>query len=69
MHLFCTSIYISKRKNTITLYGTLPHSATRPLKTYSTAVRAIPLSVCHQGPPSGNRTGFKNVQTRSNLFS
>ena len=41
------------------MYGTLPHSATRPLKTYSTAVRAIPLSVCHQGPPSGNRTGFK----------
>ena len=23
------------------------------------AVRAIPLSVCHQGPPNGYRTGFK----------
>jgi hypothetical protein len=42
-----------------TLYSTLPHSATRPLKTYSMAVRAIPLSVCHQGTPSGYRTGFK----------
>jgi hypothetical protein len=41
------------------VYGTLPHSATRPLKTYSMEVRAIPLSVCHQGPPSGYRTGFK----------
>ncbi len=51
------------------MYGTLPQSATRPLKTYSTAVRAIPLSACHQGPPSGNRTGFKNVRTRSKLFS
>jgi hypothetical protein len=35
------------------LYGTLRHSATRPSKTYSMAVRAIPLSVCHQGLPSG----------------
>ncbi len=26
----------------------------RPLKTYSTAVRAIPLSACHQGPPRGS---------------
>ncbi len=42
-------------------HGTLPQSATRPLKTYSTAVRAIPLSACHQGPPSGNRTGFKKL--------
>ncbi len=30
------------------LFGTLPQSATRPLKTCSMAVRAIPLSVCHQ---------------------
>jgi hypothetical protein len=29
------------------------------LKTHSMAVRAIPLSVCHQGPPNGYRTGFK----------
>jgi hypothetical protein len=42
-----------------TVYGTLPQPATRPLKTYSMAVRAIPLSVCHQGPSSGYRTGFK----------
>jgi hypothetical protein len=35
------------------------HPATRPSKTYSMAVRAIPLSVCHQGPPNGYRTGFK----------
>jgi hypothetical protein len=41
------------------LYGTLPHPATRPSKTYSMAVRALPLSVCHQGPPNGYRTGFK----------
>ncbi len=41
------------------LYGTLPHPATRPWKTYSMAVRAIPLSVCHHGPPNGYRTGFK----------
>ncbi len=41
------------------LCGTLPHSATHPSKTYSMAVRAIPLSVCHQGPLSGYRTGFK----------
>jgi hypothetical protein len=41
------------------LYGTLPHPATRPSKTHSMAVRAIPLSVCRQGPPNGYRTGFK----------
>ncbi len=41
------------------VYGTLSHPATRPSKTYSMAVRAIPLSVCHQGPPNGYRTGFK----------
>ncbi len=35
------------------------HPATRPLKTHSMAVRAIPLSVCHHGPPNGYRTGFK----------
>ncbi len=29
------------------------------LKTHSMAVRAIPLSVCHQGPPNGYRTGFE----------
>ncbi len=51
------------------LYGTLQQPATRPLKTYSTAVWAIPLSVCHQGPPSGNRTGLKKVRTHSSLFS
>ncbi len=43
----------------IFMYGTLPHPATRPSKTYSMAVRAIPLSVCHQGPPNNYRTGFK----------
>jgi hypothetical protein len=41
------------------MYSTLLHSATRPLKTYSMAIRAIPLSVCHQGLPIGYRTGFK----------
>jgi hypothetical protein len=51
------------------LCGNLPQSATRPLKTYSTAIRAIPFFVCHQGPPSGNRTGLKKVPMRSNLFS
>ncbi len=35
------------------------HPATRPSKTHSMAVRAIPLSVCHHGPPNGYRTGFK----------
>ncbi len=43
----------------LTVYGTLPHPATRPLKTHSMAVRAIPLHVCHHGPPNGYRTGFK----------
>jgi hypothetical protein len=41
------------------VYGTLPHPATRPSKTHSMAVRAIPLSVCHQGPLNGYRSGFK----------
>ncbi len=41
------------------VYGTLPHPATRPLKTHSMAVRAIPLPVCHHRPPNGYRTGFK----------
>jgi hypothetical protein len=44
---------------TVYLYGTLPHPATRPLKTHSMAVRAIPLPVCHHGPPKDYRTGFK----------
>jgi hypothetical protein len=52
-------VHCSLRPHWSQLYGTLPHSATRPLKTYSMAVRAIPLSVCHQRPPSGYRTGFK----------
>ena len=58
-----------RRHAQLQLYGTLPQPATRPLKTHSTAVRAIPLSVCHQEPPSGNRTGLKKVRTRSSLFS
>ena len=41
------------------VHGTLPHPATRPSKTHSMAVRAIPLSACHHGPPNGYRTGFK----------
>ncbi len=51
------------------VYGTLPHPATRPSKTYSVAVRAIPLSVCHQGPPNVTGPDSKGVQTRSNLFN
>ncbi len=35
------------------------HPATRPSRTYSMAVRAIPLSVYRHGPPNGYRTGFK----------
>jgi hypothetical protein len=49
----------SRRHSQLQLFGTLPHPATPPLKTHSMAVRAIPLSVCHQGPPNGYRTGFK----------
>jgi hypothetical protein len=56
---FYTSIGANPLNVFYALYGTLPQPATRPLKTYSMAVRAIPLSVCHQGPPSGYRTGFK----------
>jgi hypothetical protein len=50
------------------LYGTLPHPATRPLKTYSMAVRAIPLSVCHKGPPNGYRTGFRRCSDAQQFF-
>ncbi len=53
---------------TTLLCGTLPQSATRPLKTYSTAVRAISCSACRQGPLSGNRTRSKKVRTRSNFI-
>jgi hypothetical protein len=39
---------------------TAPAAPSYPsLKTHSMAVRAIPLSACHQGPPNGYRTGFK----------
>ncbi len=51
------------------LYGTLPHPATRPSKTYSKAVRAIPLPVCHQGPLNGYRTGFKKCSDAQQIYS
>ncbi len=35
------------------------HPATPHWKTYSMAVRAIPLSVCRHGPPDSYQTGFK----------
>jgi hypothetical protein len=37
----------------------LPFSREKEYKVVRMAVRAIPLSVCHQGPLSGYRTGFK----------
>jgi hypothetical protein len=51
------------------LCGTLPQSATRPLKTYSTAVRAIPYSACRQGPLSGNRTKSKKGSNAQQFYS
>jgi hypothetical protein len=33
------------------------------------AVRAIPLSVCHHGPPSGYQTGFKRCSDAQYLFN
>ncbi len=56
------------RGKTNELYGTLPHPATRPLKTHSMAVRAIPLPVCHHGPPNGYRTGFKRCSDAQLFF-
>jgi hypothetical protein len=55
-----TAQYLNVRQRKLgPMFGTLPQPATRPLKTYSMAVRAISLSVCHQGLPSGYRTEFK----------
>ncbi len=57
----------SKREVLITVvYGTLPHTATRPSKTYSLA---IPLPVCHQGPLNGYRTGFKKCSDAQQIYS
>ncbi len=56
-------------KSDFQLYGTLPHPATRPLKTHSMAVRAIPLPVCHQGPLKGYRTGFKKCSDAQQIYS
>jgi hypothetical protein len=51
------------------LYSTLPHPATHPSKTYSMAVRAIPLPVFHQGPLNGYRTGFKKCSDAQQIYS
>ncbi len=45
------------------------HPATPHWKTHSMAVRAIPLSVCHHGPPNGYRTGFKWCSDSQYLFN
>ena len=45
------------------------HPATPHWKTHSMAVRAIPLSVCHHGPPSGYQTGFKRCSDAQYLFN
>ena len=41
------------------MYGTRCTQLPVHWKTHSMADRAIPLSVCHHGPPNGYRTGFK----------
>ena len=38
-------------------------------KTHSMANRAIPLSVCHHGPPNGYRTGFKKCSDAQQIYS
>jgi hypothetical protein len=51
---------ISEEKlNILKLCGTLPQSATRPLKTYSTAVRAIPLFCLPPGTAQGQPDRIK----------
>jgi hypothetical protein len=49
---------------------TAPAAPSYPsLKTHSMTVRAIPLSVCHHGPPSGYQTGFKRCSDAQYLFN
>ncbi len=45
------------------------HPATPHWRTHSMAVRAIPLSVCHRGPPKGYQTGFKRCSDAQYLFN
>ncbi len=50
------------------MYGTLPHPATRPSKTYSMAVRAIPSLSATRDRPTVTGPDSKSVRMRSKFI-